>query len=188
MRRTRIALALTIVAALTLAACGSDDDSSSNSTSTSRAASGGKAVVTAATNDRLGRIVVDDKGLTVYTLTDAAGKAVPCEGSCLEAWPPVLVGSGTSATGGDGVKDVGSVEGPDGAQATIAGLPLYTFAGDGGPGDANGEGLNSFGGTWRVVKVSSAGSGSSSGGTGGGTGGNTTTTTTASDDSPDYGY
>jgi predicted lipoprotein with Yx(FWY)xxD motif len=176
MRRTRTALVLTIVAALALAACGSDDDSSSDSTSTSRAAAGGKAVVTAATDDRLGRIVVDDKGLTVYTLTDAAGKAVPCEGSCLEAWPPVLLVAGSSATGGDGVEDVGSVDGPEGKQATIAGLPIYTFAGDAGPGDANGEGLNSFGGTWRVVKVSAAGSGSG------------TTTTNGSDDSPDYGY
>jgi predicted lipoprotein with Yx(FWY)xxD motif len=187
MRRSRTVLALVLAAAVTLTACGSDDDSSSGS-STSRAGSdrgsAGKAVVVSAENATLGKIAVDEKGLTVYTLTDADGRNVPCQGSCLEAWPPVLIVSGTSATGGGGVRDVGSVDGPEGKQATIAGLPVYTFAGDAGPGDANGDGVVSFGGTWKVVKVSGASTGS-----GNGTGStNTTETTKPPTSSPDDGY
>lgn len=159
MRRSRTALLFGLVALIAfagLAACGSDDGDPTSSTSRagSDGGSGGKPVVVSAENADLGTIAVDDRGLTVYTLTDASGAAVPCEGSCLEAWPPVLVLAGTSASGGGGVDDVGSVDGPDGEQATVGGRPLYTFAGDAGPGDANGDGLNSFGGTWKVVKVS----------------------------------
>jgi predicted lipoprotein with Yx(FWY)xxD motif len=38
-------------------------------------------------------------------------------------------------------------------QVTVDGLALYTYAGDSAPGVADGNNLTSFGGTWRVVKV-----------------------------------
>jgi predicted lipoprotein with Yx(FWY)xxD motif len=188
MQRSRTVLVSgLVVVAMVLTACGSDDDDSSSSTSappSSSAAAAGRPIVKAGENATLGRIVVDDQGGTVYTLTDANGAAVACEGSCLAAWPPVLVITGTSATGGAGVTGVGSVEGPEGEQATIDGLPLYTFAGDANAGDATGEGITSFGGTWHVVKVSG---GAGAAGAGGSTGTTTTTsgTTTTTDD---YGY
>jgi len=53
-----------------------------------------------------------------------------------------------------------------GTQVTVNGAPVYTFSGDASAGSTNGEGINSFGGTWHVVKV---------GGTAGG-GGSTSTT------------
>jgi predicted lipoprotein with Yx(FWY)xxD motif len=164
MRRTRTLLLLSLVALVAFAACGSDSDDSSSSTTRSTAAAGAgtaEAVVAAGDNATLGAIVVDDQGRTVYTLTDAAGKALPCEGSCLEAWPPVLLVAGTEASGGRDVKGVATVSLPEGEQVTIRGLPIYTFAGDAGPGDANGEGIESFNGVWRVVKVSGAASGTS---------------------------
>lgn len=37
------------------------------------------------------------------------------------------------------------------ALAATAGMPLYRFAGDGAKGQANGEGIQSVGGTWHVV-------------------------------------
>jgi predicted lipoprotein with Yx(FWY)xxD motif len=187
MHRTRTIVVSSLVAAsLVLAGCGSDDDdSSSTSTTTESDASAARPVLKAADNATLGRIVVDAQGRTVYTLTDAGGAAVVCEGSCLAAWPPVLIGAGASATGGAGVRDVSSVEGAEGEQATINGLPLYTYAGDAAPGDARGDGINSFGGTWKVVKVSGAGAAAGSSGTSSTTSGATTTT---SDDSYDDGY
>jgi predicted lipoprotein with Yx(FWY)xxD motif len=188
MHRPRTFLVSTaVVLALTLIACGSDDgDGDAGSTSTrppAGADSDGRPIVKAADNATLGRIVVDDQGGTVYTLTDASGAAVPCEGSCLAAWPPVLIIEGTSATGGPGVEGVGSVEGPEGEQATVDDLPLYTFAGDAKAGDATGDGIVSFGGTWKVVKLS--GGAGAAGSSGGGSGGSTDTSTTTIDD---YGY
>ena len=40
-------------------------------------------------------------------------------------------------------------------QITYNGHPLYLFSGDQRPGDANGQGVNAFGGLWYVL--SSAG-------------------------------
>jgi hypothetical protein len=39
---------------------------------------------------------------------------------------------------------------------THSGLPLYRFSEDSAPGDANGEGITNFGGTWHVVSASGA--------------------------------
>jgi predicted lipoprotein with Yx(FWY)xxD motif len=158
MRAPRTFLLLTLVAAVALAACGSDDDATSGTTQSTAAAGagGGSAVVVAGENATLGRIVVDDQGRTVYTLTDAAGAPVACQGSCLDAWPPVLLRSGITGTGGKGVTGVAVVTTPEGEQATINGLPLYTFSADAGPGDATGDGIVSFGGTWKVVELSGA--------------------------------
>ena len=44
---------------------------------------------------------------------------------------------------------------PGGAlQATYDGHPLYTYAGDSGPGQARGNNLNLNGGLWYEVRVS----------------------------------
>ncbi|HTX45529.1 MAG TPA: hypothetical protein VMD48_04580 [Solirubrobacteraceae bacterium] len=41
-------------------------------------------------------------------------------------------------------------------QLTLGGRPLYTFAEDGASGQANGNGIKSFGGTWHVIATSAA--------------------------------
>jgi predicted lipoprotein with Yx(FWY)xxD motif len=185
--RRLLPTAIVLVAVVALAACGSDD-SSSDSPSTTRGAEpstsstkgGGAAVVVAADSRTLGTILVDAQGRTVYTLTKD-GAAVECIDACLDAWPPVLLPSGeTTATGGPGVTGLGVAGIAAGEQVTIGGLPLYTFVGDGAAGQTNGEGVESFGGVWRVVKV---GGGSASG--------SATTSTTAKPSSSDdtrYGY
>jgi len=58
-------------------------------------------------------------------------------------------------------------------QETFNGHPLYTFVGDKAPGQANGNGLNAFGGVWKEITTSGtapAGTPSTSGGSGGGYG------------------
>ena len=88
------------------------------------------------------------------------GRAAPA--SAATFWPPLLLPAGTTAaTGVSGVTGLGTTEGAGGTQVTKDGLPLYRFAADAAAGDANGEGVSSFGGTWHVVKtaaVSSSGS------------------------------
>ena len=37
------------------------------------------------------------------------------------------------------------------SQLTINGSPAYTYAGDSGPGQASGQGLNVYGGVWSVI-------------------------------------
>jgi predicted lipoprotein with Yx(FWY)xxD motif len=95
-------------------------------------------------------VLADAKGLTLYYFTPDKGGRVTCTGGCAQAWPPLEV-SGTAApavpSGLSGT--LGTVQSPDGRlQLTFNGWPLYTYAGDAAPGDANGRGLN---GKWFEV-------------------------------------
>jgi predicted lipoprotein with Yx(FWY)xxD motif len=117
--------------------------------------------VKTASDPSLGVILVDAEGKTLYTLTNG-DQAVACTGGCLTAWPPLLLPAGTTtATGAAGVTDLGTTPAGSDQQVTQAGLPLYRFAADTAAGDANGEGITSFGGTWHVVKVSGTAASSS---------------------------
>jgi predicted lipoprotein with Yx(FWY)xxD motif len=153
---------------LVLAACGSSSSSGTGASSTTQAPSSSAgpsttagnatgATVSTAMNAKNGSILVDSAGRTLYTLTNN-GKAVACSASCLNFWPPLLLASGTTqATPGSGVTGLGTVSAAGGTQVTANGLPLYHFSGDTSAGQANGEGISSFGGTWHVVKASSSG-------------------------------
>jgi predicted lipoprotein with Yx(FWY)xxD motif len=108
-----------------------------------------------AANAKLGTLLVDTAGKTLYTLTDAAGSPVACTGQCLSFWPPLLLAaSATTASGSTGVSGLGTVATAGGLQVTEGGAPLYRFAADAAAGDANGEGIKSFGGTWHAAKAS----------------------------------
>ncbi|HEX8770903.1 MAG TPA: hypothetical protein VF711_09055, partial [Acidimicrobiales bacterium] len=103
---------------------------------------------------KLGEILADSAGMTLYTLT-ANDVAVACETTCPSVWPPLEVPVGGSLpTGGIGVGPLGVAPGPNNTLlVTSGGLPLYRFTQDKTPADVNGEGIKSFGGTWRVVKA-----------------------------------
>jgi len=102
----------------------------------------------------LGNIVVDANGKTVYTLSADSPGVSTCSGACANAWPPVLVDpamAGAMMTDAS-MQGVGTLQREDGSmQLTINGMPLYGFVRDTQPGDANGQGVNAFGGTWSVV-------------------------------------
>jgi predicted lipoprotein with Yx(FWY)xxD motif len=125
---------------------------------TSKTSSGPKVTVGTRKLSGVGTVLVDAKGRTLYTLTNA-GQAVACTGDCAAAWPPLLVPAGSTPKGAKGVSGLGLVPG---GQVTASGLPLHRFAGDSKAGQANGEGISSFGGIWHVVKV--AGTRNSTGG------------------------
>ncbi len=151
-----------------LAACGSSSSTKSAKTSSTTAktssTTAAPAVVKTATSATLGTILVDETGKTVYTLTNN-GQPIACTDQCPTFWPPLLLPAGTTtATGGAGVTGLGATAAAGGQQVTQDGKPLYRFKNDTNPGDTNGEGISSFGGTWHVVKVggSSSSTGSSS--------------------------
>ncbi len=106
-----------------------------------------KAVKTGDTS--LGKVLVSASGRTVYALTNDANGTSSCNGACAQAWPPVVVGKGwTVATGLDRSR-FGTAARDDGSRQLVAGRwPLYTFSGDSGPGDVNGQGS---GGVWFAV-------------------------------------
>jgi predicted lipoprotein with Yx(FWY)xxD motif len=90
---------------------------------------------------------------------------------CATAWPAVAPPASGSPTAGSGVSgQLTVITASDGSkEVAYNGWPLHTFQGDGNaPGMTNGNGIQSFGGTWHVVTPTLAASGGSSSGYSGG--------------------
>jgi predicted lipoprotein with Yx(FWY)xxD motif len=101
---------------------------------------------------RLGKILVDSQGRTLYLFKkDSRGKSA-CSGECAKFWPPLRVRG--KPTGGRSVSaaKLGTIKRSDGTrQVTYNGHPLYTFQQDSGPGQTHGQGLTAFGAAWFVL-------------------------------------
>jgi predicted lipoprotein with Yx(FWY)xxD motif len=117
-------------------------------------------VVKAAHNAHLNKqIVVDARSMTLYRLKPETPRHLLCASQrCLAVWKPLTVrSSSTSAIkAGPGVTGrLGLLRrGRNSYQVTLRGMPLYRYTGDSSRGDANGENIASFGGTWHAVPAS----------------------------------
>jgi predicted lipoprotein with Yx(FWY)xxD motif len=100
----------------------------------------------------VGKILVDDKDMTLYAFDkDKEGKPT-CTGECATAWPPLLTTGKPTAGEGVDANALGEVDRSDGTkQVTYKNLPLYHYAKDTKPGDMNGQGVKEFDGKWWVV-------------------------------------
>lgn len=95
----------------------------------------------------LGKVLTDSEGFTLYRFDKdtASPPKSNCEGDCAKTWPVVLAGDAKAAAGTDAAL-MGEVARADGTkQLTVDGWPMYRYAKDTGPGEANGQGV---GGTW----------------------------------------
>ena len=100
----------------------------------------------------LGQILVDGKGDTLYAFDQDHGGQSSCTGGCGKAWPAFTTRSPPRAGKGIDAAKLDTIEREHGpSQVTYAGHPLYLYSGDAGPGDAGGNGLDQFGGTWHVL-------------------------------------
>jgi predicted lipoprotein with Yx(FWY)xxD motif len=144
-RRVR-AVAAAIGATLALAACGSK-------AAVGAGGGGSKGVVIATESlPGIGTALADPRGFTLYHLTTETNGQIQCTGSCAGTWPPLLstTGSPSAAAGVPGT--IGTLKRPDGSlQVTYNGMPLYTYSGDSGPHQANGQGIQ---GVWFAVTSS----------------------------------
>jgi len=154
------AAAIPLIAATT-AACGSGGGgaSAASGTSTTHAGSapppgsGQPPTVGVADNGKLGQILVDANGRTLYLFKKDTGATSTCTGGCAAAWPPLLATSAPTAGAGASASLVGTSPRPDGggSQVTYNGHPLYLFVKDQKPGDTVGEKVTAFGGEWDAV-------------------------------------
>jgi predicted lipoprotein with Yx(FWY)xxD motif len=161
--------------ALALAGCGGNGDdttggayggtsggsSSSNGTGAygggAKSQTSGAAVVSVADNDELGPILVDSQGFTLYDFHKDKGGMSACYRACAAAWPPLTTSGAPTAQKGTKASLLGTVMRTDGSeQVTYAGHPLYTYAGDSAPGQANGNDLDQFGAEWYALTPSGA--------------------------------
>lgn len=100
-----------------------------------------------------GEVLTDSAGDSLYLLSTESKGVLHCtSGYCLSAWPPLLVARNAKVTVGPGVKGkVSHVTRGSKWQVTYNGWPVYTYEGDSAAGQANGENVSSFGGTWYLL-------------------------------------
>lgn len=150
LRRATTSLSSLVILTLVIAGCGGG---SSSSESTASSASG--TTVSGGEVSGLGNVLVDSEGLTVYEFGKDTGTTSTCFGACEQSWPPVIVKGKPTAGEGATASALGTTKRKDGSlQATYAGHPLYTFAGDTEPGEATGNESEAFGGKWSAMDES----------------------------------
>jgi predicted lipoprotein with Yx(FWY)xxD motif len=100
-------------------------------------------------NSKLGMIVVDSKGNTLYLNDKDTATTSICTGGCASAWPPATTTGSPTAGAGLNQSKVGTLTRSDSSmQITYGGHPLYRYVGDSAPGDTSGQ---NSGGVWHVV-------------------------------------
>jgi predicted lipoprotein with Yx(FWY)xxD motif len=167
------ALAVTglAVLAVVVAGCGGNDSSTSaggggggggaygsggsgGATSAPASSSGSSGIVSVADNPKLGQILVDSKGATLYYfLKDKQGASTSsCSGACASVWPPYASSGSPKGQKGAEASKLGTIKRSDGStQVTYNGWPLYTYTGDSKPGDTNGNDFEQFGAEWYAL-------------------------------------
>lgn len=139
MRRAILAFALVVAAA-----CGGSTSPPTSSTTT--------AMVSVGSNAKLGQILVDGNGRTLYLFEKDTSSSSTCYGDCAKYWPPLLTSGAPKAGVGVTASLLGTTKRSDGTtEVTYAGHPLYYVVTDHNPGDATGQGVNNFGAPWDVV-------------------------------------
>ena len=101
---------------------------------------------------KLGVVLVNSKGFTLYMFVPDHRKKVTCKGACAAIWPPLKVKKGQKPTAGGAAKK--KLLGTYGRVVTYNRWPLYTYVTDTKPGQHTGQGVNNNGGKWYVLSPS----------------------------------
>ena len=194
MQNSMKVLVPTIAASVVLSACGSSSSSKTSASSAesqppaSQASVAGtsSAKVKTAVSPKLGTVLVDAQGMTLYHLTaEQNGKFICTSTACLQVWHPLTAQAGSAPSGSVG--SLATIKRPDGSvQVTYKGQPLYTFAQDQVAGQANGQGIKDVG-TWMAV-TPGAGASSAASSTTSGASPSPSSSSEGSSKSGGYGY
>jgi predicted lipoprotein with Yx(FWY)xxD motif len=148
----RVPLAVVVLATLSTAACSNPDPAGEAAPASHLPAAEIQAtlILRAQNTSQLGEIVLDGNGYPLYRYDKDTAR--PPQSNCLEdcwsMWPPVADTSDIRLEGIDRAL-VGSVTRPDSTrQVTIAGWPVYRYAGDTKPGQVEGQGAGNL---WHAI-------------------------------------
>jgi predicted lipoprotein with Yx(FWY)xxD motif len=143
------AIWISLLVVLTLAACQAAAPAPTAKPAAPAAAAPVEATINVATDATLGKILVGNKGMTVYIFTTDVPDKSNCVDKCLAAWPPLLtLGKPVLGAGVDAAM-VGKVQLADGTWiVTYNHMPLYYFIKDKAAGDVLGQ---KVAGTWFVI-------------------------------------
>jgi predicted lipoprotein with Yx(FWY)xxD motif len=115
-------------------------------------ASSRSAAVVKIEKTKLGKVVTNSKGFTLYMFRKDKAHKSACYGGCATVWPPLLTTGKPVAGAGAKAALLGTTKRTDGKlQVTYKGYPVYMFLGDRKPGDTTGEGLKEFGANWYAL-------------------------------------
>ncbi|MCW8274443.1 hypothetical protein IMF27_01045 [Pseudomonas sp. PCH199] len=90
-------------------------------------------------------MMVDHKGMTVYTFDKDSGGKSMCNGDCAKNWPPMMAPAGAAVSG-----KWSTIKRDDGTmQYAYDGKPLYTFMKDKKPGDMVGDNMKDV---WHAMR------------------------------------
>ena len=148
--------AASIAIGFAAAACGSSTPAATVASPSPTAAATGT-TIGVATNAKLGQILVDGSGITVYLFVADTGTQSTCYTTCATIWPPVLTTGAPQVGPNAQASLLGTTTRTDGkVEVTYAGHPLYYFIKDKQPGDTTGQAINGFGALWWVMSPAGA--------------------------------
>ena len=98
-------------------------------------------------------VLVAPNGHTLYYYMPDTATTIACTGGCATTWPPLLAPTAIQAAGSQAhltgiTGTLSTLHRREGTQVVYNGHPLYTYATDSAPGDANGDGVL---GKWHVA-------------------------------------
>jgi predicted lipoprotein with Yx(FWY)xxD motif len=109
------------------------------------------AMVKLGQTDKLGQILTDDAGKTLYLYTRDTKDTTNCYDRCAQAWPPLLTTGAPKVGDGLNAMLLGTTNRTDGTiQVTFNGWPLYYYVTDMKAGDITGQDV---GGVWYVLSA-----------------------------------
>jgi predicted lipoprotein with Yx(FWY)xxD motif len=103
---------------------------------------------------KVGTVLVNSKGLTLYMFVPDKRTKVTCVGTCAVVWPPLKLPRGTRPVAAGLARASLLASDPDpagGRVVTYSRWPLYTYVADTKPGVARGQARNLNGGLWYVL-------------------------------------
>jgi predicted lipoprotein with Yx(FWY)xxD motif len=105
-------------------------------------------------NTKLGKVLADGRGHTLYLFGKDKNSKSACSGACAKAWPPLTTTAKPKAGAGVSASKLGTTSRAGGVkQVTYNGHPLYLFIKDTSARQVNGEGIVAFGGKWSAVSA-----------------------------------
>ena len=145
------AIPLTALAVAAVASGAAASSATRGKPATARIANGSTVEVR---GTRLGKILVNSQGRTLYLFKkDSRGRST-CTGACAKFWPPLRASGKPTAGRGVSASKLGTIKRSDGKlQVAYNGHPLYTFQQDTRAGQTNGQGVTAFGASWFTLSA-----------------------------------
>jgi len=115
--------------------------------------------VATAADAKLGTILTDGHGATLYLFEKDTANHSNCTGTCAADWIPYTTSPGTPGAGpGTTAAKLATITRADGStQITYNSHPLYYYSDDQKkPGSVEGQGSNEYGGLWHTVTPAGA--------------------------------